>query len=183
VQIRTATPADADFFATRLRPSDHEEVAAVVGQGHIRSAIMDSITSSEEGFCRVAVGADGVPFAVYGASVAPGQPGACIWLVGTPALDRQRKFLLTTCREFVEEAGERYGFLFNLVAANNTRSVRWLQRLGFTIAAPVEYGIAKQLFHPFYRPCASLSPPRSRSEAPYSSTVCSPAMPTPSERR
>jgi hypothetical protein len=46
---------------------------------------------------------------------------------------------------------EKYGPLINFVHTDNEKSIRWLRWIGFTIAAPVPFGIKQHLFHPFYR--------------------------------
>lgn len=103
--------------------------------------------------CRVAlVGGD--PVAVFGCAKHD-ELSAIPWLLGTPRVDRQRRFLTQYIPALVGEWREQFPLLFNFVHTNNKTSIRWLQWLGFTIADPIPFGVGQQLFHPFYsnRPC------------------------------
>lgn len=156
--IRPATPADALYFSLHLRDSDRSEVEAAHGPGNVLAALTESIRGSFD--CRVAsVGYGPMPdYALFGCAAHRDHPEVGVpWLIGTSMVDRQRRFLTQYIPALVDEWRAMFPALCNFVHTDNTKSIRWLQWLGFTIAPAQPYGPSGEPFHPFYwvrTPCA-----------------------------
>lgn len=151
--IRPATIDDAFSLAPRLRSADKVELEA---QGHLDMDVVlaESIAMSKE---VMAYELDGVVHAVFGV-VDAGKFGVP-WMLGSDQLFSLGKALLCLPREYVPRWLKEHGFLMNMVHAENTRSIRWLQRIGFTIQEAVqEPGGA---FHPFTMGSSSCVTPQS----------------------
>lgn len=71
------------------------------------------------------------------------------WLLGTDVLDRHPGALMKTCPRYIAGMLGSYPHLLNFVDARNTRSIRWLKRLGFKIYPAVPYGVSQLPFHLF----------------------------------
>lgn len=71
------------------------------------------------------------------------------WMMGTPLLDRHSRVLVRMTPSYIARMLRAFPHLVNFVHADNTTSVRWLRRLGFTMHAPEPYGQAGELFHKF----------------------------------
>lgn len=139
--IRPATIEDAFTLAPRLRSADRVELEA---QGHkyMDVVLAESIAMSQE--C-LAFELDGQVHAVFGV-VDAGKYGVP-WMLGSDELFNHRKALLCLPSDYVPRWLKQYGFLMNMVHADNHRSIRWLQRIGFTIEEAVQE--AGGTFHPF----------------------------------
>lgn len=148
IDYRPATLADVDFFNANLRPHDREEHAAMHGSDYVRPALELAVKVSHE--CTVAA-LDGVPFSLYGIGPGPRGDVAVPWLLGTPVVSTQRKFLCGHMRREVRRWSQHYPILFNFVLASHTKTVAWLQYLGFTVEAPIPYGVEQKLHRPFYQ--------------------------------
>ena len=148
VEIRLARPEDGVALAANLRPEDLAEVQAYGWVHDIEASMVDNIRRSllcwtaEEGGDLVAV--FGVaPLSMTGGIGSP-------WMLGTPLLERRSRVLVAQTRVYIPRMLRAFPFLFNHVHARNTRSVRWLARLGFTVQPAQPYGTAGELFHPFF---------------------------------
>ena len=71
-------------------------------------------------------------------------------MVGTDAIDRHAFAFIKGSRSAIRTLFAQWGRLYNLVDARNTRAVRWLRFLGFTIEKPIPYGVENLPFHPFH---------------------------------
>jgi hypothetical protein len=70
-------------------------------------------------------------------------------MLGTPLLNRHPRILQRLAPEYVGIMLKAFPHLMNFVHTKNTRSVRWLKRLGFHLHAPELYGTRGELFHRF----------------------------------
>lgn len=146
VEIRQTRPDDADALFENLRPADRAECLAY-GDEDILPGIRDSVRRSMlcwSGFV------DGELAAILG--VVPlnfiggvGSP----WMLGTTVLDRHARVLVRETPDYIARMLRAFPHLVNFVHAENTTSVRWLRRLGFTLHEPAPYGRAGALFHRF----------------------------------
>jgi hypothetical protein len=139
--IRTATIDDAFALAPRLRSADRVELEA---QGHqdMDVVLAESIAISKE---VMAFELDGVVHAVFGV-VDAGKFGVP-WMLGSDELFNHRKALLCLPNDYVPRWLKEHGFLMNMVHTENHRSIRWLQRIGFTVQEAVQE--PGGTFHPF----------------------------------
>lgn len=146
ITVTPTVPADADELYLHLRAADMAECEAY-GRGDVLSGIRESVRGSLRCWT---VRREGVLLGVFG--VAPlsfitgvGSP----WMLGTPALDRHPRLVQRLVRQYLPQMLEAFPHLINFVHAQNTRSIRWLTRLGFTLHAPQPYGLRGDLFHRF----------------------------------
>lgn len=77
---------------------------------------------------------DGEPSVLYGA-VPLDDFTASIWMVGTPALERHKSFLLRRVRSVIDDFSERWPLLVNTADARNTLHHRFIKWAGFTFFA------------------------------------------------
>lgn len=146
VVIRLTAKGDVSELIANLRASDLAECQAY-GQSDIAAGITASVDRSVlcwSGFV------DGKLAAILG--VAPintlggvGSP----WMLGTPVLDKHQRVLVKATPSYISRMLKAFPYLVNYVHAQNTTSVRWLRRLGFTMYAAEPFGQLGALFHRF----------------------------------
>jgi hypothetical protein len=144
VELQPATRADAEELYGRLRACDLAECLAY-GQDDVREGIVASVEGSE--FC-FSAREDGELLAVFGVGALSRGTGSP-WMLGTELLDRRPRVLQSLSAPIVDQMLARFPHLLNFVHVRNTRSIRWLAHLGFTIHDPEPYGHAGELFHRF----------------------------------
>jgi len=146
VHYRLAAQSDIVDLAPRLRQSDVMECEALFGPGSVLETTLYGLKS--DGVALVAV-RDGETIAVFG--VCPGDtPGVGTpWLVGTDAMDRCARELVSDARLALSVWNRFFPILRNVVDARNSKSIRWLKHLGFTVRDPKPLGLAGELFHEF----------------------------------
>jgi hypothetical protein len=146
VEFRLATLADAAVLERTLRPTDRAEVIAASGPDVLRT-LEQSIRLSTDCW---AAEIDGELIALLGVAPVSLLSGiGSIWLLGTPRMTRVRS-LTRFARDYLRLIlTTEYPVLMNYVDARNTRSIRWLKRLGFTVHAAEPYGAAGLPFHKF----------------------------------
>lgn len=145
ILIRQTHPRDIGALAACLRDSDRAELAAV-GFDDPLPAIHGSVQVST--LCWTAMTEGGHVICIFGVSPYEGQTGSP-WMLGTPLLDRHARVLVRVTRSYIDRMIQVYPHLLNFVHADNHTSVRWLRRLGFTLAEPQPYGTRGELFHQF----------------------------------
>lgn len=145
LEVVPATEAHARALAPRMRPRDVEEVRDAGALAPLDALLLSLGRST---YARALL-LDGLVVAIWG--VAPfGQIAGGIWLLGSPELDRHPKLFLSIGRGEVARMSDMYLVLTNYVSAANTASIRWLKRLGFTVAKPRPWGYARRPFCHFF---------------------------------
>lgn len=145
--VRPATVADCIRLFPLLREGDRKEIALATGDSTVK-VLLDSLKVSEEAW--VAEGDDGALLGIYGVANVNGMGGP--WMLATPEVYRYSKALVKGGREWVKGLLLRYPMLFNFVHAENTKSIAWLRKLGFTIGELVpEFGAGKAPFYFFHQ--------------------------------
>lgn len=145
--IRKATAADCHELFPKLRKQDRVEIELSSGDPTV-GVMLRSLEASDEAW--VALDESGELFGIYG--VAEVQGLGSPWMVATPTVYRYSRELVRDGRAWVQSILPRYSRLFNFVHAENTQSIAWLRRLGFTIGELVpDYGAGKAPFHLFYQ--------------------------------
>lgn len=146
IEVRETALQDVVSLALNLRASDADEIRAY-GQTDPLKSLTSSAARSM--LCWSAF-ADGELACVLG--VAPlsvvsgiGSP----WMIGTPVLDRHQRVLIRRTPEYISKMLKAFPHLVNYVYAQNTTSVRWLRRLGFTLHDAEPYGALGEPFHKF----------------------------------
>lgn len=143
------TDEGVEHIATNLRAADAVELRAASGSGDMLPLLRLSVLSSDSAV--MAVNPYGVPVALLGVGTVSliynsGSP----WLIGTDDLDRYRRALIACGRTYTAAMLQRYARLENHVDARNTRTVAWLQHLGFTLDSAAPFGPAGVPFHRFW---------------------------------
>jgi len=153
VEIREATLADVNIIGSNLRQADQAEVEAASGQDPTLVMLMGL-----QGRCYVAV-EDEDPFLIFG--VIPDDRDSrvgIIWLLGTEKTTKFPLTFLRQSRQWVDELGEGYEVLMNVIDERNSMHLDWLKWLGFEIVHRFEeYGVARLPFLMFERrfPCVT----------------------------
>ena len=146
ITFREATPGDIEELVPRLRQADIDECEALFGRDTVLATALHGLRPDGVAFVAVR---EGITIAVFG--VCPGEkPGHGVpWMVGTNELDKCGRELMAEARSCLNVWHRFYPTLMNVVDARNTKSIRWLKRLGFTLRAPEPMGVGGLLFHPF----------------------------------
>lgn len=140
------TPEHVRYIAAHMREADKQEVWLATGcpPGLV---LPRAVGISREVWTAVV---DGVPAAIYGYSLTPTGEGIP-WMLGTDEVPRHQRALVARGREIVRYIDTQCRCQVNLVHAENTRAIRWLKALGYSLEAPVKHGPFEALFIPFYR--------------------------------
>lgn len=148
MRYREATQADIEALVPRLRQTDIDECEALFGRGTTLDVTLHGLRPDGVAFVAVR---DGMTVAVFG--LCPGEwPGYGVpWMVGTNELDKCGRELMAEARNCLKVWHRFYPTLMNVVDARNTKSIRWLKRLGFTVRNPIPMGVDGLPFHPFDR--------------------------------
>ncbi|CAB4149598.1 hypothetical protein UFOVP555_12 [uncultured Caudovirales phage] len=146
VEVRFLAPGDIEAVIAGLRQADYDEVLA--SSGDVERTVRESPACSNWTLTFLV---DGEIACVMGLAPIDGLLGtrAAPWMLGTDVLDRHPGALMKTCPRYIAGMLSSYPHLLNFVDARNTRSIRWLKRLGFKILPAVPYGAAQLPFHLF----------------------------------
>lgn len=146
VLIRETTMLDVAELAINLRAADAAEIRAYgIKEPHaalVRSTVNSVLCWTGEVDGRVAAILGVAPLSIMSGIGSP-------WMMGTPLLDRHARVLVRETPGYIARMLRAFPHLVNFVHAENTTSVRWLRRLGFTLDAPTPHGPEGALFHKF----------------------------------
>ncbi len=79
-------------------------------------------------------------------------PIACVWLLSTRYVYKNKIILMKTLWQQVEQASKKYGIMYNFIYKSNFEAKRWLQKLGFNFDNPKPNGLnVKEDFEFFYK--------------------------------
>ena len=130
----------------RFRDADVAEAYAAGGTSVEEALLMGLRSSHISGTIII----DGTPVAMFGVVRTDLASGTGVpWMFGTHDLLKHHRLALTEGRRIVGILMQHHTRLVNCVDARNRAAIRWLEKLGFTIFAPVPYGPRGELFHPF----------------------------------
>lgn len=140
-----ATPALIARVVEVARPEDVDELFAA----SLMTPAQVAELGRERGEAWVGV-VEGEPVCVFGV-VRPSllSTDGWPWMVGTDRLPFRGRAFLEGSREVVAEMRCRFPVLRNFVDARNSRAIRWLKWLGFTIMEAEPHGPLGLPFHPF----------------------------------
>lgn len=146
IEIRELREGDCEALDAGLRLADRDEITAMSGPDTLatirrstkRSTLLAVALVDGELACIFGL----VPRCLLTGSGAP-------WMLGTNLLDQHSRSLMRRCRGYISAMQNECSHLENYVDARNARSIRWLQRLGFTVHAPQPMGVARLPFHRF----------------------------------
>lgn len=146
ITYRPGTLEDVAWIAPRMRAPDVAEVWAASGLtpevSLRRSVEVSTVTVCAE--------VDGEPAGLFGLapiSVLAGE--AAPWMLATDVADQHARAWLRDARQWLVLIGDGWRVLRNHVDARNTRSQRWLRRMGFEVGEPTAWGYAGLPFREF----------------------------------
>lgn len=133
VEIVKATSEHASYLQHRLRPTDIRECMIV---GASPWAALHMPLSDKRGETWTIKIKD-EPVCMYGVSGISDEDGfnsAIIWLLGSKSIEKEYRSFLRITKQIVNHLQTRFDLLENLVPADHTRTIRWLDWLGFLFA-------------------------------------------------
>jgi len=136
-----------EAIAADMRQQDIDEVWA-----SDRKTPLDALRMGWEASHRsVIVMIDDVPCVMIGLVIHDILSGSGVpWLLGTDSALKHRREFITLVPQIIDEMLDTCPRLHNYVHVDNTVSVRWLKRIGFTLDPPIPYGRGGEMFHKFY---------------------------------
>lgn len=130
IVARPSILEDIYRMAPRLRKEDIDELEAM-GADSIEDALMNGFLSPDG--CFTAVSEDGEPVFMFGTAPHPlDEMVGCIWMLGTPDIEKCRIQFLRSCKQYIEDFHNKYPVLMNYTDARNDVHHRWLKWCGFT---------------------------------------------------
>lgn len=131
IEVVPAKPRHVNTIAKRMRHIDVME-CAMMGHGP-KDALRTGLLGSTIAWTALV---DGKPEAMFGATPinfleGKGRP----WLLMTDVGAKQRKALLRLGWIYTLAIHRQYPMLENWIHADNTRTIRWLSRLGYAVGA------------------------------------------------
>lgn len=143
--VVATTVEHAEKVAAQARPSDIEELWAS-NKTSPREAIDFGLRTSTP----LTLLMDEEPVCIFGITPLCALSGfGAPWMVGTDRLDTCARWFIRHCKNDLGAFFSEWSRLANLVDARNTKAIRWLRWLGFTILPAVNYGPFNLPFHPF----------------------------------
>ncbi len=141
-----ATESRVEYIGHNLRPEDATEVALSHGSSAF-DAVIESWKASW--LCKIIEGDSGNPAGITGVC------GNRIFLLGTPELTatkEHRRALVVHGRDWILECIKAaQGPVHNWAYAKNTKGLKYLKYLNFSIDRPAPYGPSGALFCHFWR--------------------------------
>lgn len=122
LKVIEATASHAEELTGNLRIEDQRELDLS------GTTLEDSLSYSEHSFV---IQASGRPIAIWGYS--RHELGCVPWFLGTDAVLQHVKPLLFLGHTMTTVLLEKYTRLFNVVHEENSRHIRWLRYMGFTL--------------------------------------------------
>lgn len=145
LEFRAATPEDLQVILAHARQENIDELQVCDGLG-LEKALSESIENSREAFVFVI---DGEPVCAFGVVPAPLPNVGIPWMVGTSNIDHHGTAFLRASKKVLAELMTRWPVLTNWADSRNTRGLRWLRFMGFTIHPAIPLGEKGLLFHRF----------------------------------
>lgn len=155
IQLIRPTPEGVRYIAETMREDDKAEILLASGESPIE-ALEAGVEMSD--YIAMAV-INGTPCSIFGLVVKNLLCGSGVpWLLSSEAvLSHKRQFLLQS-QSVLSSMLDVCSELMNYVHVDNGFSIRWLQRIGFTLEDPEPYGVSGALFHKFYMRADNVHP-------------------------
>lgn len=144
VFIVDAQWSDVIMVADKMRVSDREEILASNGYAP-EEALEKGFDQSS--VCKTVV-YKGSPIAMFGVVPYEGDK-ACLWLLGTDALDQVHVCFGRMSKKIIEQFLQVYPYLYNYVDARNEKTIAWLEWCGAKFSEAEPYGVAQIMFKHF----------------------------------
>ena len=143
--VTTATLDVVLDVAGRLRDADRTELRLVTGEDpeHELCSALEHSLMCKAAFCA------GRPYCIFG--IIAGDGCGILWGVSTDDAKHHARDLIMLGRQWGGIVAPLFPYLYNLVWAGNTASLRYVQAIGFRLLDPVEIGPERAIFYPIRR--------------------------------
>ncbi|MGQ0585441.1 MAG: hypothetical protein ACT4O6_26165 [Reyranella sp.] len=146
--VDLASRSDADSLGVRLRAADIEEIRTASGLAPVEALRRSYDFSTHVWAVR---DLDGSPIALWGVGpLSLIQGRGCPWLLASDGFEQLGLDIARLSRPLVVSMRTLYPRLENHIDARQTKAVRWLSWLGFTIDSPTAWGVEGRPFHRFW---------------------------------
>lgn len=119
---------DLKYILSNLREQDEHELKIMYGKDWFKLAW--AIFRNLKG-CRIAYKDNGCPVAVFG--VVPRNDVGIIVMLSTSDIEKEQRSFLVQGKIWVASCEKKYNLLKNQVYSSNTKAIKWLKWLGFTV--------------------------------------------------
>jgi hypothetical protein len=144
--IRRPTARDIDFLVENIRDEDTAEINAMGGMT-AREALDSTPNLDENAWVWEK---NGKVMCIFGVNpIEELDRTGAIWLLGTKYFDDHHMVFAAACSSVFEELIKDYKMVFNYVYAENKKSIKWLEWLGFKVRDAQPIGINGANFHRF----------------------------------
>ena len=133
VTFRPATPDEAAYIGSNLRPADRREHSVFTTEFPERS-FRRAVESGQQVY---AAHVGGNPCVLIGVHPDSGGNGR-VWLMSTPDVSQAPVAVLKETRKWRDRWLRRYPKLWNIVDARNRVHVRWIETVGFRLGDEVQ---------------------------------------------
>jgi hypothetical protein len=128
VEYRKATESDIADILEHIRKENVDEISLVGLEA--KDVLSWSFDNSAESYVAVF---DGDPVSAFGIIQAAGSEVGIPWMIGTSTIDRHAVAFLRASKKVIAELSERWPVMMNVADPRNTRGIRWLEFMGFTV--------------------------------------------------
>lgn len=144
-----ATLKDCEELAPRLREIDVKEIRAIAGaEGSPYGGLRSSVEHSEKTFA--VIGDREQCIAIFGVGRVNDEGGVPWMLCSEELFEQHSRQFRKQCAVYSYELTKGYKWLCNYVAKENTKAIRWLTWLGFTVDHHKEHTFGDLIFLPFW---------------------------------
>ena len=150
--VRFSLSKDPALLAPNLREEDLNELQVATSRSPQNTLFIGHILGKP---CKTIIGDTGNVIGMYGVSPMPNelcnsQRLGVIWCLTTPELFKIKKQFMKHCRNEIKAICKNYDKVINYVSPQNTKHIRWIKAMGFTIAKkPTPFGEFHNLFYYF----------------------------------
>lgn len=141
VRLVRATKRHARELARVMRAKDMDEIRATGGFVP-EPAVRVSINRSVEAYAAY-VGDDLV--CVFGVNIL-NEMAQAPWMLSSVHVEKHAMTFWRCSKIVVSYFREKYPLMMNMIHGNYTEALRWVERLGFTLSPPEEFGVRGDLF-------------------------------------
>lgn len=151
VEVRWPTEQDVRDLVAGMREADRAELEASIGHGVDEAGAMaDVVARSSHAWAIIVNGKLGMIGGLFPMGTVLGGDEAQPWMMATTHMERAPGTLMKVALRYLSVMKRCYPRLSNHVDARNTKSIRWLRRMGFTVHShTVPFGPYSMPFHPF----------------------------------
>ncbi len=142
---------EVEQLRERMRECDRVNWADMHGGDPVDAVVQAVDTSPHKWVGRIRLGDESTLIAAWGVMPHPHDPEVGIpWLAATDALDERPTVLLSYVRRYWRVIKGLYPEIQNYVLAENEKSIRLLEHLGFTLEPHAPHGANGRLYRRFH---------------------------------